>query len=483
MGKKHELIADSRLLTFLQKHITENHPNTQTLKKYRYCGSQFIPTIAPAVFVISNQKQSRITGVARCHSSWGCPICTPKRMAEYGSRIACAIDALKSKYKMQPFMMTCTIPHHKWMDIKATYTILQNTWRKFSKECNPIRTAQYILKKNVTEDGRAVGIAGTKVTYRKTYRAPFPNMRKQLEITHNIRVYEFTWSENNGWHPHIHALFWLPTKNFSKLNDGWEQKLADYWWNLAEKEALKYYAEKYPDKQNQYKSMVQHIFNEYRRLPKSGHRTIYFSKYKNGKVRPITSSQYLNDWGGDMELANGTKQKTAADGHYTPHELLETAYKDPTQREKFMNLYLDYLKITFGKRRIMFSPKTGLNKIIQEWRKTNTWFETLKKKLMAKDAGNWKVVAWFTSEQWLQICYNYLQADIMELSILPDAREQIAHFLLQYNIKVSTKKHHDEDFMNNTLFENTIHKGTVQQANHAIENQRRSITYHQAMLA
>lgn len=474
-----EPISDSRLLSFLQKHLAANYANDKRVKNVRYCGSQHLKKALPAVFVITDGKSSRLTGISRCHSSWSCPVCTAKRMAEYGSRIACALDALQKRYDMSAFMMTITIPHLKWMKGNDTYTILQRAWRAFSKECNPIRTAKYTLKKTIGEDGRAVGNAGEEKTYRKTYRAPFPNMRKKLGITHNIRVYEFTWSEKNGWHPHIHALFWLPNANFDKLNDGWEEKLSNSWWDIAERECLRYLNEKYPDTLEANAKQTQNLFCEWRRTPKTGHRNIFFSKDDHGKVKKVKSSWYISGWGGDNELTNNN-QKIASEGHYAPHQILETAYKDITKRKQFLSLYVEYMQITQGKRRVMFSPNTGLNKVIDEWRKTNEWFETLKKKLMDKEHGKWRAVAWFNSQQWCEISYEFLVPKILELALLPDARKQIAHFLLQYNIKVSTKPHWYEKTINERVFENKIPYGTAEEARIATECQKNSITQHAA---
>lgn len=437
-------ISDNRLLMFLQKKIQEISPNNPLLKKFHLCGAQRVIT-APAIFLLNNGEKAHYYGLARCHSSWGCPVCTAKKMAEYGTRIAAAIDALKIRYNMSAFMMTFTIPHAKWMSIRDSYEILQNTWRAFTRGSRRAKYRQvYTLKKNVGEDGRAVGKAGEQKIYMKNYRAPFTTMINELGITHNVRVYEFTWSPKHGWHPHIHSLWWLPDKNFDKLNDDWEGRLLEDWWRIARRETVRYFNKKFPDQDEENESIVDDIYIDWRKYPKTGHRSVFFSKDKNGKVRRIESSHYISGWGGDTELTHQRKEKHAADGHFTPHEILQKAYDNPNDPQ-WIYLYLDYLKITFGHRRIMFSPKTGLNKIALDWMKTNEWAEVLKKKFTDKDAAKpWKVVAWFSDEQWQEITFLELQTKLLEMSFMPDARQEIKDFLLQFNIRLSAEKHYYE---------------------------------------
>ena len=443
---------DSRLTTFLQKELSEinrqgNH--ARQFKAKRLCGSQRNLKTSPAVFLLTNGAKSYYYGLNRCNSSWGCPTCTPRRMAQYGTRIAAMIDALKAKYKQSACMITFTVPHRKWMNINDIYQILQDTWREYSRQYRTSRTKKYTLKKNVDEDKRAVGKKGETREYEiKLSNTSYAALREKFQIVHNVRVYEFTWGPN-GWHPHIHALFWIPEHLFDQLNLSWSKTLSDEWLNTCKKIMYKHYVKKNPDNAEKIKGIVDELFNE----RQYKHRAVYFSADNNGKILRVKSSHYISGWGGDMEVCNERKMKRAAEGHYSPLQILQEAYKhrkdkDATEKNYWLNLYLDFIKVTFGHRRVQFS-KSGLNKIAADWMQTNTWQEVLKKKFTDAGTDTRKVVYWFCDEQWQQISFHHLSTKLLDLSLLPDAKEQIEHLLLEYDIQWTTTKHWFEKFLEN----------------------------------
>lgn len=449
--------ADNRLQHMLQKYLTKHYINDPLLKRFRLCGSRLLEQVSPAVFVVKSANKSRLYGIACCHNSWGCPRCTAKRMAENGVAIGAAIDALKTKYHESAFMITLTIPHRRWMNISDTFTILKNSWRAFSKNTGRIAvTHQYTLKTD------KAGKKGTVVEYSKHLRNPLANMRYELDIKHSVRAYEFTWSPENGWHPHIHLLYWVPDAKFDKLNDGWEEKLVEFWWDICKKETLKYYNEKYPDQPETNASVTESIFNPRLKYPKTGHRNIYFSKDCTGKVKRSASSEYISGWGGDNELTNDRKEKRASDGHYSPRQILEQAFYNQTEqdRNKWLKLYVEYLKTVYGSKRVHFSTRSGITAIIKEWKQTNAWTEAVKKKVTKKAPEKWKVVCWFDKEQWSQICFENLNSDkpliveILKLAIEKKGKEKIATLLQQYDIQLHKHKHHYEQVIENDIYEN-----------------------------
>ena len=442
--------ADSRLTTFLQKELDKRQMFDRKFKAKRLCGSQRALTVSPAVFLIKTETKSRYYGLNRCNSSWACPTCTPKRMAEYGTRIAAAIDALAAKYKQSACMLTLTIPHRNWMRVDDLFQILLDTWREFAKKKSTSRQKKYTLKTNVGEDKRAVGKRGDEHTYiiRFLKNSAYPQMREQLQIDHTVRVYEFTWGEN-GWHPHIHSLLWVPNHLFDKLNDGWSEKLSESWLNIAQDKMYKHYVKQEPENAEKIKAIVDELFSEKQRR----HISTQLSTDKDGKVRRVDSSHYIAGWSGDLEVSNERKMKRAAEGHYSPTQILEKAYehrsdKDTTEKDKWLNLYFDYMKVTFGHKRVQFS-QSGLNNIAAQWMQTNQWLEVMKKKLTDEETGTRKVVCWFTDEQWSQISMYHLKTKLLDLSLLPDGRQQIEKFLNEYDIQLSPRKHWFEKFLEN----------------------------------
>jgi len=445
----YDVVSDSRLAVFLRRQINLRQINNPKLKPLRLCGYQIIKQLGaiPSVFLLSDGEdedaKSRIFGVASCHSAWACPKCMPIVMAQKGTDIACAIDALAVK-QILPMMITFTLPHHRYMSCEDSYTILQETWRHFTRDTKRHKVIKYKLKLDINEKntrgGKAVGKKGEERIYLKGNNV-WGGFREDFKITHSVRTYEFTWSEKNGWHPHIHALFWTHKSNFDKVIER-EQELCDFWWYCAKFEALKYYNKKEPNKKEENKKLVEEFYTEWRKKSKDGHMSLYISKDKDNpnKARVVNSSFYIAGWSGDAELT-ASNYKSAAPGHLTPYQMLKMAYDDARLIDKFIPLYLEYCNATFKHRRVEFS-KTGINKIIKAWKQTLQFKEIIKKKFTEKLGGDrkFKVVYWFSENQWKQIMYLEATTDeeiVPELLLLAkrkDCRAEIDKLLLSYGI-------------------------------------------------
>lgn len=394
-----------------------------------YCGAQSIHQTGskPAVFIVSNGEQSHIFGAKFCHSSWACPRCTANTMAKYGARIASVIDALSTWHQQSAFMVTFTIPHSSKLRAETIFKILQLTWRKFVRAGNRGKYAR------ADRGGRILG------------SDPYGLLRQELQIKHNVRVFEFTWSEKNGWHPHIHALFWVPNANFNKVLD-YADRLNDRWWHCAKQASIEVFSKIYDDDKIAIQSRVEEFFADWRKNPKTGHRSVYFSTDANGKLIVQKSSYYISGWTGDMEVTGGFN-KLGHNGHLSPYQLLQKANEDRANRDKYLALYVEYAEATRGHRRFHFS-KSGLNALVAKWRLTQTYMEQQKKKFTERVAAQYHVVCWFTEEQWLKLFFLNIQAktciisQILKLARLPNGNELITQLVAQHEIDISQNKIH-----------------------------------------
>ncbi len=462
-----DIVSDSRLAGFLKRQITINQPSNPKLANLKFCGSQIVKQQGafPAVFLLSDGEKSRLFGNTSCRSAWACPKCMPIVMAKKGTDIACAIDALAKWYDEYAFMITFTLPHSKYMSCTDALTVLQWTWRDFTKNKRRAKLRNYTLKLSVGEEnhkgGNAVGKAGEVRQYFVKADA-WGGFREDLQIQHSVRVYEFTWSEKNGWHPHIHALFWTKKKNFAKILN-YEDELLERWWKCAKRAALKYWNVKFPDKKEENKKAVEDYYTDWRMKSKDGHKSLFISRDKEtGKAEIKKSSYYIAGWSGDAECT-ASNFKTAANGHFTPYQMLKRAYEDARLVEKFIPLYLEYCNTVFARRRVEYS-KTGITKIIRQWKKTEEFKTAFKKKCIEKlDASRkFKVVYWFSELQWREIYYLDLSTDeeiIPQLLVLAkqkDCRAKIDKLLESYNIPITKYEHHLIDHIEQKIFENRI---------------------------
>lgn len=452
--KKHAMIK-----TYLNTHPTDKNK----IKNIYHCHTRIIKAtgIVPSVMILhcEETEENLLYGLTTCRSAWSCPICTAKVLAQKGNDIACAIDAMATWYKQKAIMITFTIPHYKYMTCQQTYNQLLATWRRFSR--GGIR-AHNATKVKILKDG-------TK--QRKTKGTnPYGKFRQDLSITHNLRAYEFTWGKN-GWHPHIHALYWVPTENWNKIM-GYEQSLIDHWWHCAKAEALKTLNQKYPNKKERNEKYVNKMYADNKKVSTdktdNQHKTLYISTDKEGRPLVQKSSHYVagfttfdgkKEWSANKELTAGTRIKTAREGHLTPFQMLEKAEEETDQNKKsfWLKLFVEYATTTAGHRRFDFSHQKiktinipTLTEIIRKWKETNQYMESFKKKLSDRGKRTLKIICWFNEQNWLQLCLisHTINPLILSevLSRAPNV-EAIQEYLSQYEIKVETKTHpHKELF-------------------------------------
>lgn len=440
-----DTVADSRLAIMWRHWLQKNCSHNEKIRGLKLCGSKVYHAMGwqPSVCIVNKvslntgELQAQFWGNAHCHSPWSCPYCSPRVMAKKGEDIAAAIDALNVQ-KQSAVMITFTMPHVGSMKCAETFSIIHDAWHRFTKSGN----GRTYTKTHTKKDGEVA-------TYTFDSKLIYGQMRKALGIIHSVKVWEFTWSERNSWHPHIHALFWIPDKNFNKIVD-YEESLNDLWHKSVVAAAKNFY---------QNDEIVAALFPDWKFTV---HNCVTISKDKNGKPRKQNSSNYLSGWSGDRELTGSEKlkMKTARyEGHYTPAQLMQRAYDEPQNRDELLTLYLEYAEATRGKRRVEFSKhgKPSIGAIIREWKKSNAYIERIKKKYTDAAVAT-EVVCWFTESQWQQICYlerfhGYtIQAELLHLALKVNGRKLIEDFL-RSNYQIDISNNPDRQI---TLFENIL---------------------------
>lgn len=426
-------ISDNRLHFKLASYLKKfENGRTAKLKGLKLCGSKVmnVPT-SHAVEVLASEDDAHFFGTTTCHSAWACPRCTAKVMAAKSTRIACLIDAL-AKQHLRAFMLTFTLPHTDSMTCEQAFDVLQATWRMFSRDGNKAKNSQ----------NKAQGTYG--------------QFREKFGIRYFVRVFEFTWGDAHGWHPHIHALFWTHEDNFGDLLE-WENKLTDRWIHCAKvahlhmlrgdfvkskfrRAVLNCKKEKRELTPEQI-SFVNNLYADYKRRPVTGHRAVYFSRDNKGRVKVESSSHYISGWGANSELTReNLKDKHAMGGRYSPFEMLNLAVKATTAEvaKHWFNLFIEYALTTVGHRRCCFAP--GCNEIIDEYQKTEDYLITFQKKI-TESVPVFKKVFWFNAKQWSDIltcenCTTDIRSEILKLALQRDCQRRIADYLLLFGIDV-----------------------------------------------
>ena len=246
--------------------------------KYSY--SSLLPSVhrfGSVDLVVSEKGKARVVDVARSHSIWLDPVDAPKELFKYRLRIN---DCISWAYNVGfvPVMVTLTIPHI-WNDLDKLLEVLRRAWSSFfAGGCHRRRVERvglvgYIRRLEITLNdsakysenfrGKDSGVSENSendkeeceknlrlkpiilepcgdesLNFLKSMKIPPRRHRKNFsevsslcrrrgDVLEKVPPVPDT---NNGWHPHFHALLFIPKDNLevlSDLEDDWRAAWCD----------------------------------------------------------------------------------------------------------------------------------------------------------------------------------------------------------------------------------------------------------------
>lgn len=338
------------------------------LRNLTSCGSRLVMPSQGEMgsFLLASKGKAKFFGITHCNNSFACPVCTARKMSGYAEKFAALIDFMTKKGYFG-FMMTFTVPHLRFMSLRETMDILYESFSYY-------RRMSKLVKKNKNGTSRTSGSASGK-------------FYKAVELKHYVNVCEFTFGKN-GWHPHFHGIYFVPIKYKDDILK-YARELNDFWLHTTKRITAKSW-EKYKHFENA--EVLQHTLdNLYLKCEKD---TGCWISQKDGKILQATSSNYIAGWGANRELS-GLMHKNANDGHYTPHQILELAYKG---YDGFAALYLEFcLQLVKGPvhPRVIWSRTE-----IRQYVKASMQISKCRTLVKKKDCEEWKILLWFSKEEW-----------------------------------------------------------------------------------
>lgn len=460
-------ISDYKQLKAVRQKLDEFWWKKPFLKSLYFCGSK-VPPNHSGVAVVRNNKTARFVGNASCKSPWCCPVCTSRQMAKYASKIAVGIDALKERGE-NAAMITFSIPHTSGFSCEDATEILYNVWKAFTIHGNKIGKsyqndifANFMAQTNSKHRVRVTeytwGNAGWHPHFHTLFWFPRENFQSILEWEERLNkrwlelCKRYTIKQILIGYPEIQSktvkaflrkiysgkvLPDAPTISEQILKLKHLVKVEE----IADNEGLGA-REKEVTTVEKVITRVNIMYSKLNDISQA----VYISKDKNNQVIVQESSNYICGWGANRELVGNVQGKATAEGHFTWQQILENAISvdkhelkpaegsrknegenDAAQvpaeanLNKWWKLYFEYAIATrkYKHARVNFSVHSGLCQIIKDYMKTNAYKITSKKNTTSqvKKYGTWKVVCWFTPSQWLSICNNYLEPDILELAV------------------------------------------------------------------
>lgn len=374
-------VFDSRLRTYLQNLIARLPIQKRIkLKTFEKCGKKLVPIAGDNVILMKKGNNAKFFGVAACHNSFACPVCSANLMAKHSARIAAALGMLSERGKAA-FMMTLTVKHFKAMKCLDALEILSNTWRQFA-----------------TAVGRVFTHKGTGTVFAK--------FKKEFNITHWVKVIEFTYSKN-GWNPHIHALFWVDKDRLQDVAK-WEQKLQESWGRMQFNSWVKFWAGKHvyfggAESEGKLRTVenLKKSFGLIDEKAKKNGRSLglWISKDDDGTIRESKASDYICGWGADNELTGNYRKEASGKGSLTMHQLLESAANGNREHKR---RYLEFILAIRERKRTRVRYAHGMTKELEEYMKEHDYEETVLKK-NTEEKEEWKSIIIFSKKTWYQI--------------------------------------------------------------------------------
>jgi hypothetical protein len=317
------------------------------------CLRQIVPLSAGvAVQHTPSTKSAHYSGLKTCASVWHCPVCAAKiserRRIELQQIIEKHIEMGGSVY-----MTTYTISHKRYDD-------LQDLLQRFL-------------------EARRKAKAGRRGQALKT----------DFQICGTVSVLEVTWSEANGWHPHVHELVFCMLPRMDEEN--YEITMRQAWEDAAAREGL---------------SMNMHGFKLDRTYGAVGD---YIAKF--GREPALGNKA----WGVEAEMTKGHTKRGRIDEHYTPFALLAAVNQG---REDLKPIFVEYARCFKGRKQLTYSPHLKSFYNLEE--KSD-------EELAAEVQEEAVTLVMLTPGQWAQVVGNDIRGELLEVARSGDALAVIGY--------------------------------------------------------
>ena len=229
-------------------------------------------------------------GLATCGSVWTCPVCAARVSQQRREEVQGAMDQHRAQGG-EVLLVTFTAPHTR-------------------------------------DDDLAPWLAAFSDALQRTKRGnPWARIRDRIRLVGSIRAMECTWGEANGWHPHVHEL-WFTEPGVDR--ESLEAQLFERWRTMAAKAGL-------PEPTPAHGVTVQG----------GGQADAYLTKWG---LEPSRAT-----WTAADEVAAG-QAKVAAGGRYTPWDFLRACAAAPKgHHPRMAGLFRRYAEAFRGRQQLVWS--------------------------------------------------------------------------------------------------------------------------------
>jgi hypothetical protein len=176
-------------------NYTLKETKEQRKPRIQYCGYSLNGTTTNPVQMCSNDKGGLFfNGIANCGGYWRCPVCAVK-ISENKKELLSGLITKHQEKNLSIGFLTLTVRHNRLDTLKKSLDKLLKNYRKF-------QTGRFFAK---TDNG----------------------------LLGQIKTLEITFSKENGWHPHLHLLFFYTHSHNDKI-DKFQKDFISRWFKYAD---------------------------------------------------------------------------------------------------------------------------------------------------------------------------------------------------------------------------------------------------------
>lgn len=330
-----------RALRFAMKAVVNRlFPHSETSK----CCRAKIP--AKKVKILKDKKHLKAfyAGLRKCSSVWLCPVCAAKIAERRSAFLQKCIDSATAK-GWHVYLLNATFPHGIGDDLKTVLDRLLAAWSTVTGD----RSGKFV--------------------------------KKTLQVEGTIRALEVTYSDKNGFHPHLHVLIFT-RKNWTP--NALELLYRPLWQDCCVKAGLPR-----PD-------------------------DLHGLTVQSAEMAAAYVAKGM--WGMSQEMTKGYQKTAKSKKGLTPWGFLMEVLENGSKRHE--GLFYVYANAFFGKRQLR--PSDGLYKKLDVKDKTD-------EELTEEEEEFARVLSEITDNQWRSVLISRSEAPLLDLAERDPS--QITNFL------------------------------------------------------
>jgi len=285
-----------RMRNIAKKNYTLKETKEKRKPRIQFCGYAVNANINQPINLCKNDKGGLFfNGVANCGGYWRCPVCALKISEHKKELLSGLIDAHKDKNLSIGFL-TLTVRHSKFDTLKKSLHKITDNYRRFQ-------------------------------------RSRFYQENKS--IIGQVKTLEITYSDDNGWHPHLHILYFYDNADDNKI-EKFQKEFIKRWVSFRDNNSL--------------------------------------IKGQNQKMLSTDNSDYLAKYDITMEMTKGQIKSSKGLTPFTAlAKLACNDYADEFEKRRLYGIYSHYVEETQGKHfvNISNSLRHEYSQFMEEFNKTD----------------------------------------------------------------------------------------------------------------